>query len=72
LLTGLLPHFPFEVGAYLVSAAASIRLGVEVVGWARRRGRGAGLPWRPWAKMQAVAVVLLLVAAIVEANLSHV
>jgi uncharacterized membrane protein SpoIIM required for sporulation len=72
LLTGVLPHFPFEITAYVISAAASMRLGTELLTWIRRRSEFSALGWRTWVQVQTVAVGLLLVAAIVEANISHV
>ena len=72
LLTGVLPHLPLEIAAYIISAAASMRLGVEVLAWLRHRRTGVTLRWRGWATVQATAVGLLLLGAVIEANVSHV
>ncbi|MEU1744873.1 stage II sporulation protein M [Micromonospora arida] len=72
LLTGMLPHLPFEITAYLISAAASIRFGLDIAGRLRRRSAQRPVPWAGWVRVQAYALVLLIVAALVEANVSHV
>jgi uncharacterized membrane protein SpoIIM required for sporulation len=73
LMTGILPHLPFELMAYIVGAGATLRLSVEVAGWVIKRGPNRPTAeWAPWLRAQALAAVLLFVGAVVESNFSHV
>lgn len=74
LVTGILPHLPLELGGYLLSAAATLHLAVAMArNLLRRRGRRDRIPadWRRWTAVQALCVVLLAIAALVEAYVSH-
>lgn len=72
LLTGILPHLPFELLAYVVSAGATLRISMVVAGWFFKRRTMPLNQWVTWLAAQAVAAGLLLVGAIVESNFSHV
>jgi len=69
--TGILPHLPLELLAYVISGGATMlvgfRLAVSLLPNKGRREAG----WRAWLLSQACAVVLLFLAAIVEANFAH-
>ena len=73
LVTGLLPHLPFELGAYLCSSAATIRVGLALATRLLTAGRHAPpVVWPRWLLMQGVAVLLLATGAVVERYVSHV
>jgi stage II sporulation protein M len=72
LWTAIAPQFVFEVGAYVLSAAATLRVGWNF--WwpfVSRRGRPR-LLWRSWLVATVVATALLYVGAFVEVTYSHV
>src|ERR1700687_780205 len=72
LVTAIGPQLPFELGAYLISAGAALRLGWSL--WwplLSRRGRGP-VRWKAWLVTQGAAVILLFAAAVVEIGFSHI
>jgi uncharacterized membrane protein SpoIIM required for sporulation len=77
LVTGVLPHLVPELAAYVLSAAASAAAGIGLATTRlRHRGQHAdvrGPSWVPsWLRLQAIAVGLLAVAALLETTVSHV
>ena len=72
LWTAIAPQFVFEVGAYLLAAAAALRVGWNF--WwpfVSRRGRPR-LLWKSWLVADVVAAALLYVGAFIEVTYSHV
>jgi uncharacterized membrane protein SpoIIM required for sporulation len=72
LWTAIAPQFLFEVGAYVVAAAAALRVGWNF--WwpfVSRRGRPR-LLWKSWLVADVVAAALLYAGAFVEVTYSHV
>jgi uncharacterized membrane protein SpoIIM required for sporulation len=72
LITAVGPQLPFELGAYVVAAGATLRLGWHI--WwpvLSRRGRGR-VRWKGWMAAQGAAVTMLFMGAIVEVLYSHV
>ena len=71
--TGILPHLPLELAAYVLSGGATLLTAVQVLRRFRRQpSGGAGPDWRGWFVVQAICVCLLFLAAIVEAQVAHV
>jgi uncharacterized membrane protein SpoIIM required for sporulation len=72
LLTAVGPQLPFELGAYVISAGAALRLGWSL--WwplLSRRTRGP-VRWKAWLMAQGAAVSLLFAGAVVEVAFSHI
>lgn len=73
LLTGLAPHFVPEVAAFVVAAAADLRLTGALIQWIRKGERPA---WssvlRAWGVPHVLAILLLVAAAIIEAYVSSI
>lgn len=72
LWTAVAPQFVFEVGAYVLAAAATLRAGWNF--WwpfVSRRGRPS-LLWKSWLLAQIAAAALVYVGAFVETTYSHV
>ena len=75
LVSGILPHLPLELGSYFLCAAVTVPLGLRLAAGVFRRRTGApgnpAINWKEWVSFQIVCVALLLVAAAVEAYISH-
>jgi uncharacterized membrane protein SpoIIM required for sporulation len=71
-MTGVAPQLALELGAYVVAAGATLRLGWSIWWPLLSRRKGAGVQWRQWLAVEAVAVVMLFGGAVVEATFSHV
>ena len=72
LWTAVGPQFAFEVGAYILAAAATLRTGWNF--WwpfISRRGRPS-LLWKSWLVAQVAGAALVYVGALVEVTYSHV
>lgn len=71
LWSGLAPHFVPEVAAFIVAAAADLRLVGSLARWVRR-GEAPRPRWllRAWVLPHVVVLLALLVAAVIEANVS--
>lgn len=72
LLTAVGPQLPLELGAYVIAAGATLRLG-WTLWWPllTRRQRGP-VRWRAWMVAEAAAVAMLFAGAVVEVLFSHV
>jgi uncharacterized membrane protein SpoIIM required for sporulation len=72
LVTAVGPQLPFELGAYVIAAGATLRLG-WTLWWPllSRRERGP-VRWKAWMVAQGAAVTMLLAGAVVEVLFSHV
>jgi uncharacterized membrane protein SpoIIM required for sporulation len=72
LVTAVGPQLPLELGAYLIAAGATLRLGWNL--WwpllARRARRP--LAWRAWLAAEGAAVTMLFAGAVVEVVFSHI
>lgn len=74
IVTGILPHFVPEMGAFFLSAAITIALAVrlpELFKSGRSRSKWPGY-LRIWLVVQLLAVVLVAIGAIVERTVSYV
>jgi uncharacterized membrane protein SpoIIM required for sporulation len=70
--TGILPHLPLELSAYVISAGATLVVSTQLIRRVFGRNRGSTPPdWRRWLTMQLISVILIFFAAIVEASLVH-
>jgi uncharacterized membrane protein SpoIIM required for sporulation len=72
LLTAVGPQLPFEVGAYVISAGAALRLGWSLWWPLLSRRRRGPVQWKAWLVAQGGAVTMLFVGAIAEVLYSHV
>lgn len=71
-VTGILPHLPLELLAYVISGGATMLVGFRLAAnLFRKTGPRRDADWRAWALSQACAVILLFLAAIVEAYVAH-
>ena len=72
LLAGLLPHGVFELPAFIMAEAAALSFGTAVIAALfRKEKRGLVLPsFRQNARYLAVALLLLIPAALIEAYLT--
>jgi uncharacterized membrane protein SpoIIM required for sporulation len=72
LVTAVGPQLPFELGAYVIAAGATLRL-TWSVWWPllARRARNP-LAWRAWLAAEGAAVTLLFAGAVVEVVFSRV
>jgi uncharacterized membrane protein SpoIIM required for sporulation len=72
LLTAVGPQLPLELGAYVISAGATLRLTWKL--WWPLLSRGPRRPvrWQAWLAFQGAAVAMLFAGAIVEVMYSHV
>jgi uncharacterized membrane protein SpoIIM required for sporulation len=72
LLTGVGPQLPLELGAYVIAAGATLRLGWNL--WWPLLARRARRPvrWKSWMAAEGSAVTLLFAGALVEVLFSHV
>ena len=71
-MTAVAPQLALEVGAYVVAAGATLRLGWSIWWPLVSRRRGVRVQWRGWLVAESAAVLMLFSGAIVEATFSHV
>jgi len=72
LVTAVAPQLAFEVGAYVIAAGATLRLGWSIW-WPLVSRRKAGrVQWRQWIVVEGTAVFMLWAGAVMEAKFSHV
>jgi uncharacterized membrane protein SpoIIM required for sporulation len=72
LWSAVAPQFVFEVGAYVLAAAASLRMGWQFWWPFVTRSRQPRLPWKRWLVAESVAVAMLYAGAFVEVNYAHI
>lgn len=71
-VTGILPHLPLELLAYVISGGATMLVGFRLAAnLFPKTGPRRDIGWRAWLLSQACAVVLPFFAAIVEAYIAH-
>jgi uncharacterized membrane protein SpoIIM required for sporulation len=71
-MTAVAPQLALEVGAYVVAAGATLRLGWSIWWPLVSRRRGGRVQWRGWLMAETIAVLMLFGGAVVEATFSHV
>jgi uncharacterized membrane protein SpoIIM required for sporulation len=71
LVTAVAPQLFFELGAYVIAAGATLRLGWSVWWPLMSRRARQRVPWRAWVAAEAAAVIMLFAGAIVEVLYSH-
>jgi uncharacterized membrane protein SpoIIM required for sporulation len=71
-MTAVAPQLALEVGAYVVAAGATLRLGWSIWWPLVSRRRGGHVQWRGWLVAETTAVLMLFGGAVVEATFSHV
>jgi len=72
LVTAVAPQLALEVGAYVIAAGATLRLGWSIW-WPLVSRRKAGrVQWRQWIVAEGTAVFMLWAGAVMEATFSHV
>lgn len=71
-MTAVAPQLALEVGAYVVAAGATLRLGWSIWWPILSRRKGGRVQWRQWMVAEAAAVFMLFGGAVMEATFSHV
>jgi len=71
-LTAVAPQLALEVGAYVIAAGATLRLGWSVWWPLVSRRKGPRVLWRQWMLAETAAVFMLFGGAVMEATFSHV
>jgi uncharacterized membrane protein SpoIIM required for sporulation len=72
LWSAVAPQFVFEVGAYVLAAAASLRAGWHFWWPFLTRRRRPRLLWKAWLLAESVAVAMLYAGAFVEVTYAHI
>lgn len=70
-VTAVGPQLVPEVGAYVIAAGATLRLGWSIW-WPMVSRRRRMVQWRQWLWAEAAAVCLLVAGAVIEAAYSHI
>lgn len=71
-MTAIAPQLLPELGAYVIAAGATLRLGWSFWWPLVCRRKRSRIQWRQWLAAEAVAVFMLFGGAVVEAMYSHV
>jgi len=71
-VTAVGPQLILEVGAYVIAAGATLRLGWSIWWPLVSRRKGGLVQWRQWVLAETAAVFMLFGGALMEATFSHV
>jgi uncharacterized membrane protein SpoIIM required for sporulation len=71
-MTAVAPQLPLELGAYVIAAGATLRLGWSIWWPLVSRRTGARVQWKQWLAAETAAVFMLFGGAVIEAAFSHV
>jgi uncharacterized membrane protein SpoIIM required for sporulation len=71
-MTAVAPQLALELGAYVLAAGATLRLGWSIWWPLVSRRKGGRVRWRQWVVFETAAVFMLFGGAVVEAAFSHV
>jgi uncharacterized membrane protein SpoIIM required for sporulation len=72
LLTAVGPQLPLELGAYVIAAGATLRLGWNLWWPLLSRRERRPVRWKAWMVAEGAAVTMLFAGALVEVLFSHV
>lgn len=71
-MTAVAPQLALEVGAYVIAAGATLRLGWSIWWPLVSRRKGSPVRWRQWIVAETAGVFMLFGGAVIEATFSHV
>jgi uncharacterized membrane protein SpoIIM required for sporulation len=71
-MTAVAPQLALELGAYVLAAGATLRLGWSIWWPLVSRRTGGRVQWRQWVASETAAVFMLFGGAVMEAAFSHV
>jgi uncharacterized membrane protein SpoIIM required for sporulation len=71
-MTAVAPQLVLEVGAYVIAAGATLRLGWSIWWPLVSRRKSGRVQWRQWMVAETAAVFMLWGGAVMEATFSHV
>lgn len=71
-MTAVAPQLALEVGAYVIAAGATLRLGWSIWWPLVSRRKGGRLQWKQWLVAETTAILMLWGGAVMEATFSHV
>ncbi len=71
-MTAVAPQLALEVGAYVIAAGATLRLGSSIWWPLLSRRKGGRVRWTQWMVAETAAVFMLFGGAVLEATFSHV
>ena len=71
-MTAVGPQLGLEVGAYVIAAGATLRLGWSIWWPLVSRRSGGRVQWRQWIVAETAAILMLWGGAVMEASFSHV